>query len=149
MEIEADRIALRDETGAAMPIQDLFVNVEQVVTPVARETPIGPGLPPLQTLVYEDPSDEQVPALASLLEYLEQEKAPKHYHPDVALRAEVVHLIGLYLAQDLKQTVSVGKVAVVQLQARTALVGVLINVIKTFGVETTASTDDAVNFVAF
>ena len=87
LEVEADYIALRDEAGVATPIQDLFVSVEQVVTPVARATPIGPGLPPLQTLVYEDASDQQVPALASpLLEYLEQDMAPKRYHLAVTRR---------------------------------------------------------------
>ena len=80
LEIEADHIALRDETGEATPIQDLFVGVDQVTAPVSHTTPIGPGLPPVQTLVYENPTDEQVPALASLLEYLEQDRAPKHYH---------------------------------------------------------------------
>ena len=80
LEVEADYIALRDETGEATPIQDLFVGVEQIVTPEIREEPVGPGLPPMQTLVYEDPTDDQVPGLASLLEYLEQDRAPKHYH---------------------------------------------------------------------
>ena len=80
LEIEADHIALRDETGEATPIQNLFVGVEQITTPSLHETPIGPGLPPMQTLVYEDPTDDQVPALSSLLEYLEQDRAQKTYY---------------------------------------------------------------------
>ena len=80
LEVEADYIALRDETGRATPIQDLFVPAESVTRPTNATEPVGPGLPPVQTLVYENPTDTQVPALASLLEYLKQDRAPKNVY---------------------------------------------------------------------
>ena len=53
----------------------------------------------------------------------------------MALRAEVVDLIGLHLLNDLLQVAAVAQVAVVQRQAWIQLVRILIEVINPGGVE--------------
>jgi hypothetical protein len=52
----------------------------------------------------------------------------------MALGTEVVDLIGLHLLDDPDQVAAVGEVAVVQGEARIALVGVLVEVIDPGGV---------------
>ena len=79
LEIEADRLALRDQRGIPHEVQDLFVAVDAVTTPVLRETDVGGGLPPQQTWQYENTTDQQVPGLASLLTYIDQERGPRTY----------------------------------------------------------------------
>ena len=68
---------------------------------------------------------------------------------DVALRAEVVDLVGLGFLDDAHQVAGVGQVAVVQLEAGVFDVGVLVNVIDPLGVEQAGATLDAVHDVAF
>ena len=53
----------------------------------------------------------------------------------MALRRQVVDLVGLHLLDDADQIGGVGQVAVVQMQAHVALVRVLVEVIDAVGVE--------------
>jgi len=84
-EIEADRIALRDDEGVPQDVRDLFVGADAVAITRVVEAPVGPGLPNAAQLTWDDeagtpPTDAQVPGLASLLAFLEQERPPRHVH---------------------------------------------------------------------
>ena len=64
-------------------VRELFVSKEAVTQAREFEIPIGGGETETE-LRYEDPTNEQVPSLKSLLEYLAQTRPPgevhKHYH---------------------------------------------------------------------
>ena len=49
-------------------IRDIFVHGSSVVQPVVVETPVGDEID--TSLVYENPTNDQVPALQGLLDYL-------------------------------------------------------------------------------
>ena len=70
-------------------------------------------------------------------------------HPDVALRAEVVDLVGLQAVDELVDRHRVRQVPVMQEHVRLAVVRVLINGVEPFGVESGGATDQAVDFIAF
>jgi hypothetical protein len=76
VDVEADRVALRDETGAPTDIRDLFVGVDDIG--VVREvvTAIGGGATHTSLTWDNDdpPTDSKVPGLASLLRYLDEER---------------------------------------------------------------------------
>jgi len=59
LEVEADRLALRDEEGRPHDVRDLFVSTDSVIAPVLRLTDVGGGLLPHQALEYEDPTHDQ------------------------------------------------------------------------------------------
>lgn len=67
----------------------------------------------------------------------------------MTLRAEVVDLIGLYLADDAGQVAGVAEVAIVQLQACVIYMRVLVDVINALGVERAGAAFDAVHLIAF
>ena len=67
--------------------------------------------------------------------------------PDVALRAQVVDLVGLEFVEELDQRHRVGEVAVVREQPNPLLVGVVVEVIDPVGVEARGAADDAVDLV--
>ena len=67
---------------------------------------------------------------------------------DVALRGEVVDLVGLHLLHDADQVGGVGQVAVVQEQLRAGLVRVLVEMVDAVGVERGGAALDAVDLVA-
>jgi hypothetical protein len=66
----------------------------------------------------------------------------------VALRAEVVDLVGLGLLDDADQVRAVGQVAVVQHEVAVAQVRVLVDVVHPRGVEQARAPLDAVDHVA-
>ena len=67
---------------------------------------------------------------------------------DVALRGEVVDLVGLHLLDDADQARRIGEVAVVQDEAAVLLVRILVQVVDAIGVEQRGAALDAVDFVA-
>ncbi len=69
-------------------------------------------------------------------------------HLDVTLRAEVVHLIGVALLQNVDEVGGVRQVAVVQEEARLAAVLVFVEVLDAAGVERARAANDAVHVVA-
>ena len=69
-------------------------------------------------------------------------------HADVALRGEVVDLLGLHLLDDANQVGGVGEVAVVQDEAPARVVRVLVEMVDAVGVEAGSAALDAVNLVA-
>ena len=72
-EVAADRVTLWSaERLAHTDIRELFVASEQVTRPARVAVQVGEETD--QILVYDQPSNEQVPALADLLEYIEQER---------------------------------------------------------------------------
>ena len=66
----------------------------------------------------------------------------------MALGTQVVDLIRLYLLNDPDQVCAVGEVAIVQHQARVALVRILVEVINAGGVEAAGPALDAMDGVA-
>ena len=84
VDVEADRVALRDEEGAPHDIQDLFVGVDAIATVRQRTVEVGAGI--RHTVLTwdgeqdETPTDDQVPGLASLLRYLEEDRAQDLLH---------------------------------------------------------------------
>lgn len=71
-EINADSVRLFDRTlKRHEDIRDIFLEKEAVTTAVEVEVPVGPDETETQ-LEYQNPTNEQVPALASLLDYLQQ-----------------------------------------------------------------------------
>ena len=70
-------------------------------------------------------------------------------HRHVALRREVVDLVGLDLLDDAHQAARVGHVAVVQDEAAIGLVRILVEVVDPVGVEQRGAALDAVHLVAF
>ena len=84
IDVEADRVALRDDEGAPHDIRDLFVNVEDIGTVREVLTDIGGGFTHT-TLTWNNeddqpPTDDQVPGLASLLRFLDEDRPQKTYH---------------------------------------------------------------------
>ena len=69
-------------------------------------------------------------------------------HRDVALRRQVVDLVGLHLLDDAHQAAGVGHVAVVQDEAAAGLVRILVEVVDPVGVEQRRAALDAVDLVA-
>ena len=67
----------------------------------------------------------------------------------MGLRAEVVDLVRLHLAEDAGEVGAVGQVAVVQAEARVLDVRILVDVIDPLGVEERGAAFDAVDLVAF
>lgn len=67
----------------------------------------------------------------------------------MALRAQVVDLIGLHLLDEAGEVAGVGQVAVVQFEARIVDVRVLVDVVDAARVEGASTAFDAVHFVAF
>ena len=67
---------------------------------------------------------------------------------DVGLRAEVVDLVGVDLAQQRDQAGAVGEVAVVEEQPGVLVVRVAVEVVDPAGVERRGATDQAVDLVA-
>jgi hypothetical protein len=70
-------------------------------------------------------------------------------HFDVTLRSEIVNFVGLHLLDDLNQTTGVSEIAIVKHQSRCILMGVLIKVVNTVGIERRGAALDAVHLVAF
>jgi hypothetical protein len=72
-EVSADFVTLWDpERLAHTDIRELFVNAEAVTRPARILQQVGDEVD--QFLIYEQPTNQQVPALADLLEYIEQER---------------------------------------------------------------------------
>ena len=72
-EVAADRVTLWSaERLEHRDIRELFVGSEQVTRPARILQQVGEETD--QILVYDQPSNQQVPALADLLEYIEQER---------------------------------------------------------------------------
>ena len=67
----------------------------------------------------------------------------------VALRPEVVDLVGLHLLNDAGQVAGVGQVAVMQLEAGVVHMRVLVDVVNALRVERAGPALDAVDRVAF
>jgi hypothetical protein len=67
---------------------------------------------------------------------------------NVALRGEVVNLVGLHLLDDAHQARAVGHVAVVQRETTVLLVRILVEVIDAVGIEQRGATLDAMHLVA-
>lgn len=67
---------------------------------------------------------------------------------DMALRPQIIHLMGLNFAQDAGQIGRVGKIAVVQMQAGIGFVRILIDVIDPTCVEERRASLDPMNLVA-
>ena len=83
VDVEADRVALRDAEGAPHDIRDLFLLRDDIGTVREVSTEIGGGLT-YTTLTWNDeddqPStDDQVPGLASLLRYLAEDRPSKNH----------------------------------------------------------------------
>jgi len=75
LEVEVDKIYLRDGRGAPNDIQDLFLATDAIASVSSQTTEVGGGLPPQVTLTWpDDPTDDQVPGLKSLLDYLAEER---------------------------------------------------------------------------
>ena len=68
---------------------------------------------------------------------------------DVRLCGEVVDLVGLDLLDDVDERGAVGHVAVVKDELRVGIVGVLVDVVDTSGIEERGAALDAVDLVAF
>jgi hypothetical protein len=96
IDVEADRVALRDAEGAPHDIRDLFLLRDDIGTVREVSTEIGGGLT-YTTLSWNDeddqpPTDDQVPGLASLLRYLDEDRpaktiniyATRNYRPVIA-----------------------------------------------------------------
>jgi hypothetical protein len=66
----------------------------------------------------------------------------------VALRGEVVDLVGLHLLDDAHQAGAVGHVAVVEDEAAVRFVRILVEMVDAVGVEQRSATLDAMHFVA-
>ena len=78
VDIEADSLALRDGVGSSADIRDLFLAVSRVAGVRTAAVPIGGGFQH-ETLTWNDedggePTDAQVPGLASLLRWLDAER---------------------------------------------------------------------------
>jgi len=81
LEIEADRLSLRNDQGDPEDVRDLFLGVDSIASVEAVQTEVGGGLPPQISLAWpQDPTDDQVPGLKSLLEYLAEERPPKNFY---------------------------------------------------------------------
>lgn len=70
-------------------------------------------------------------------------------HPNVALGSQVVNLIRLNLAQELRQDSGIGEVPIVKQEPRVVKMGIMVEVIDPLCIERGRSTDDAVNLVSF
>jgi hypothetical protein len=85
VELEADRVALRDATGAPHDIRDLFLPQDAIATVRETVADVGGGLVHT-TLTWDDedgrpPTDDQVPGLASLLRWAAEERpTTKNYY---------------------------------------------------------------------
>ena len=83
-EVAADFVSLWNPAALRHEeIRDIFVPQSAVVEPTEVQIPVGDEID--TTLVYSEPSNEQVPGLKGLLEYLEQIEGPggtvhKHYN---------------------------------------------------------------------
>ena len=66
----------------------------------------------------------------------------------MALRAEVVDLVGTQIVEEGSERTAVGEVAIVEEEARTGLVGVLIEVVEPVCVQAGGRALEAVDFVA-
>ena len=67
--------------------------------------------------------------------------------PHVALGGQIVNLLRLGFPQDLNQRTRITEIAVMQEQAGSFVMAILVNWIDPFGVETGGAADDAVDFV--
>jgi hypothetical protein len=67
----------------------------------------------------------------------------------MALRPQVVHLVGLHLLDDAGQVAGVAQITVVQFEAGIVNVRVLVDVVHPLGVEAAGTALDAVHDVAF
>ena len=70
-------------------------------------------------------------------------------HAHVALRAEMVDLVGFEVVDEFHEIHRVGEVAIVEKKAHAVDVGALIEVVNACGVEGARAADDAMDFVAF
>ena len=81
-EINADYVRLFDiSTRAHRDVRDLFVAKASVTEPATVEIPVGDEVD--TELQYQNPTNDQVPALAGLLSYIDQQYPPQpvnHYH---------------------------------------------------------------------
>ena len=89
-------------------------------------------------------SRRSVPSASALAVYSGVSK--RHLH--MALRGEIVDLVGLHLLHDADQVGGVGQVAVVQDEADVPLVRILIEMVDALGVERRRAALDAVHDVA-
>ena len=89
----------------------------------------------------QDPQSAQRIAVSSVFRTLKT-------HRYMALGAEVINLIGLHLLDDPDEVGAVGKVAVVEHQARIAYMGILVEVVNPAGVEAAGTPLDPMNLVA-
>src|SRR5262249_50715971 len=69
-------------------------------------------------------------------------------HRDVALRSEVVDLVGLCLLDDADEARRIGHIAVVQDEVARLVVRILVEVVDAIGIEERAAPLDAVHHVA-
>ena len=73
-ELNADYLRLwQPAVRNHVDVRELFVAKNQIAEPTETQVPVGNGEVET-TLVYEDPSNEQVPGLRGLLDYLEQQR---------------------------------------------------------------------------
>ena len=72
-EINADYLRLWQPSARNhVDVRDIFVDKGAIVAPASVETPVGNGETET-TLEYDAPSNEQLPGLKGLLDYLEQQ----------------------------------------------------------------------------
>jgi hypothetical protein len=72
-EVNADYLRLwQPAVRNHVDVRDTFVDKNQIAKPTATETPVGNGEVEV-TLDYDAPTNEQVPGLRGLLDYLEQQ----------------------------------------------------------------------------
>ena len=89
-------------------------------------------------------SSRSVPSASALAVY----SGSSNETCDVALRREVVDLVGLHLLHDVDQAGGIGHVAVVQHEPTLVLVRILVEVIDAVGVEQRGAALDAVHLVS-
>ena len=99
-EVAADFVSLWNPAALRHEeVRDLFVPKSAVAQPTEIQIPVGDEVD--TTLVYPEPTNEQVPGLKGLLEYLEQIEGPggtvhKHYNisrKGFALNAGDTHFV--------------------------------------------------------
>ena len=106
-EVNADYLRLWQPSARNhVDVRDIFVAKEQIAQPTVVETPVGNG--EIETsLVYQNPSNEQVPGLSGLLNYLGEQypAAPvnKYYTINRRHRHEVLGDTHVFVRKSTKQ----------------------------------------------
>src|ERR1700682_132692 len=70
-------------------------------------------------------------------------------YPHVALRAQVIDLVGTHVVDEAGELFPRRKITMMKVQTSVATMGILIDMVDAVGIERASTPDNAVNFVAF